>query len=139
MTHSVHARLTAAALLCLTLLARAAAGGQTAGSNDADAAKKAALMDLGQAVYGTNCTDCHADGGAGPSFTQDAALAKGDFVVRRILTGTDNGDMSEFASTLSDEQIAAVATFVRNSFDNSYGVVLEADVRRLRDEVVKKK
>jgi cytochrome c oxidase subunit 2 len=138
MTRLVRWRLGAAALLCSTLFVRAASGRQDAASNDADATKKAALMNLGAAVFGANnCLDCHGDGGAGPSFTNNSALANRDAVVRQILKGTDN--MSEFASTLTDAQIAAVATFIRNSFDNAYGVVLEPDVKRLRDEVVKKK
>jgi mono/diheme cytochrome c family protein len=139
MIRSAPGRLTVAALFFLVAFVRAASGRQSAGPTDTDADRKAALMDLGQTVYGTNCSECHADGGAGRSLTNDAALAKADFVVTQILKGTENGDMSEFASTLTDAQIAAVATFIRNSFDNAYGVVLEPDVQRLRAAVVKKK
>jgi mono/diheme cytochrome c family protein len=39
--------------------------------------------------------------------------------------------MPPFAG-LTDRQVAAVATFVRNTGSNAYGVVLEADVARVR-------
>jgi len=138
MTRSARGRFAAAALLCLSLFVRTAAGRQEAPPSEADAARKAALMTLGASVFGANnCLDCHGDGGAGPSFTNNNALANRDAVVKQILKGTDN--MAEFASTLNDDQIAAVATFIRNSFENAYGVVLASDVKRLRDEVVRKK
>jgi mono/diheme cytochrome c family protein len=99
---------------------------------------KAALMDEGQFVYGTNCLECHSHG-TGPDLSADAHLSNRDKVVTRILQGSDNGDMSEFASTLTDREIAAVATYVRNAFDNTYGVVLEEVVRTLRQQLAKKK
>jgi mono/diheme cytochrome c family protein len=42
--------------------------------------------------------------------------------------------MPPFGS-LTDRQVAAVATFVRNTGSNAYGVVLEADVARVRESL----
>jgi mono/diheme cytochrome c family protein len=114
---------------------RAQDGGAGHGPSDADV--KAELMDEGQSVYGTNCLECH-EGGAGPSLAANADLSNKDTVVKRILRGSDNGDMSEFGSTLTDREVAAVATYVRNSFDNMFGIVLETDVKKVRDEPPRK-
>jgi mono/diheme cytochrome c family protein len=126
---------------CLTAGARATAGdGQAAGAAPAaNAELQAALVAEGGGVYDINCAECHAAGGAGADITNDPRLAKAEAVITRILLGSANGDMPEFGSTLSDREIAAVATFVRNSFENAFGVVLEADVTRIRAEEAAKK
>jgi mono/diheme cytochrome c family protein len=91
-----------------------------------------ALFDEGQGVYGTNCFECHMPGGAGPKLDGDTVLASKDKVVTQIIKGSANGNMPPFGS-LTDRQVAAVATFVRNDGSNTYGVVLEADVARVRE------
>ncbi len=116
----------------------AAAGQTTSPPSGTDAGLLAALMDEGQTVYGANCLECHGDGGAGPSLAHNTYVSNKDAVIKQVLEGSANGDMSEFASTLTDRQIAAVVTFVRNSSDNAFGIALESDVKRLRDEMAKK-
>lgn len=37
--------------------------------------------------------------------------------------------MPEFAAALSNEQIAAIATYVENSWGNAYGIVTPDDVQ----------
>jgi mono/diheme cytochrome c family protein len=106
-----------------------------AGSAEAQSSEdaKAALMREGAAIYSAECTTCHApDGGSdqGPALASNNAIGSTEFVATRILGGVK--DMPAFAPTLSDRQIAAVATYVRNSWDNAHGMVLEADVARLR-------
>lgn len=95
----------------------------------------AALMDDGEAVYGTNCLECHKEGGVGPVLDGDTTLANKDTVIRQILRGSANHNMPAFGPTLTDRQIAGVGTFIRNSWDNTFGPVLEADVARLREEL----
>jgi mono/diheme cytochrome c family protein len=94
-----------------------------------------ALMNEGAEVYGIDCMECHADGGVAPVLAGLTSLSKKDRVITWILQGVPDGSMPAFGPTLTDRQIAAVATYVRNYWDNAYGVVLELDVKRLRAEV----
>jgi mono/diheme cytochrome c family protein len=89
-------------------------------------------------VFGAECTTCHgADGTSdvGPALAGNTSMAVRDFVIKRLLLGV--ADMPSFASSLTDRQIAAVGTFVRNSWDNAHGIVPEADVKRVRAEVAR--
>jgi mono/diheme cytochrome c family protein len=140
---SIYARFTApkAAVLLAGLWGVAlgvVAKGQQSGSEGQDTAQQqAALMDEGQAIFGSDCAACHgAEGneGAAPALAGNGSLVNKDHVVRQILHGTPARGMPAFAATLKDHQVAAVATFIRNSWENAYGVVLEADVKPLRGE-----
>lgn len=134
----VFGRLTPVCLgVVMVAILVAVATGRIAGQADS-ADSKAALMAEGQAVFGAECTTCHgADGTSdvGPALAGNASMAVTDFVIKRLLQGV--ADMPAFASSLTDRQIAAVGTFVRNSWDNAHGIVLEADVKRVRAEVAK--
>jgi mono/diheme cytochrome c family protein len=91
----------------------------------------------GQAVFGTSCVSCHdADGGDGsaPALNGHPSMGARDHIVRQILRGNAEKGMPAFAATLSDRQVAAVATYIRNAWDNVHGVVLEGDVKKVRDE-----
>ena len=57
-----------------------------------------------------------------------------DHIVRQVLRGNVEKGMPAFAGQLSDRQIAAVATYIRNAWENAHGVVREADARKVRDE-----
>ena len=103
-----------------------------------DAALKAALMREGQDLYG-QCSECHSEGGVGPTLAGDKGLANKDFVVKQILAGSSSGEMPKFAPDFTDRQVAAVATYVRNAWDNAYGLVLEDDAKRLRAALADKK
>jgi mono/diheme cytochrome c family protein len=102
-----------------------------AGDAGAQADQLDELVDEGQGVFTTNCFDCHMPGGAGPKLDGDTVLANKDKVIAQIIKGSANGNMPPFGS-LPDRDVAAVATFVRNTGSNTYGVVLEADVARVR-------
>jgi len=103
----------------------------------------AELKAEGQVIYSRECASCHgADGqgdGAGPPLNGDMTLANKEHVIQRILGGTSDGGMDPFAKVLTDRQIAAAGTFVRNGWENAYGVVLEADVRTMREQIEKEK
>lgn len=122
-------RLSALAVLCAAV---AAASGAFA----ADRAPPD-----GAALFKQNgCFACHGDmgeGGAGPRFTGDPLLAIDRYVVAQILIG--RGIMPAFAGKLSDEQIAAVASYIRTSWGNDFGPVSPgavADTRKLMDRAL---
>ena len=86
----------------------------------------------------SGCFACHGEmghGGAGPGFRNDKLLAADQYVIGQILIG--RGIMPAFAHKLNDEQIAAVATYVRNSWGNDFGPVSPADVAKARKQFTK--
>jgi mono/diheme cytochrome c family protein len=96
-------------------------------------------QDPGLRVFMQNgCFACHGQmggGGFGPALAGDRMLVLPKFVVAQILIG--RGKMPEFGSRLSNEDIAAVAQYVRNSWGNHYGPVSAGDVASVR-ELMKK-
>jgi mono/diheme cytochrome c family protein len=83
----------------------------------------------------SGCFVCHGEfgyGGAGPRFRGDKMLAADQYVVGQILLG--RGIMPSFAHRLNDEQIAAVASYVRNSWGNNFGPVSIEDVAKGRKQ-----
>jgi mono/diheme cytochrome c family protein len=86
----------------------------------------AELAAEGQVVFGTSCVSCHdADGGDGsaPALSGHPSMGARDHIVRQILRGNLEKGMPAFAATLSDRQVAAVATYIRNAWDNAHGAV----------------
>jgi mono/diheme cytochrome c family protein len=100
---------------------------------------RAALMNEGQLVYGRDCAECHAEGGVGAVLGGNKSLADKDRVITRILLGTEDGAMANFGPSLTDREIAAVSTFIRNTWDNAFGAIAEPDVKRVREALAKKK
>jgi mono/diheme cytochrome c family protein len=85
------------------------------------------------------CYACHGEqgfGGVGPSFRQDRFLLLSDYVIAQILLG--RGIMPSFAEALNDEQIAAVATYIRESWGNELGAVKADEVAATRKELTEK-
>jgi predicted lipoprotein with Yx(FWY)xxD motif len=109
-----------------TALGAAAADGDAAGGEDA---LFEALMDEGAGVYHTICAACHGVNGNEALASHVVLLADNDrlenqrLVLRRVIHGS--GYMPGFGAALSDREVAAVATYVRNSFGNEYGIVGE--------------
>jgi len=91
----------------------------------------------GQHVYmAARCFACHGQmgyGGVGPRFRQNRFVGMGDYVVGQILVG--RGVMPSFEKTLNDQEIAAVATYIRNSWGNSFGPVKATEVAQVRQNV----
>lgn len=84
----------------------------------------------------SGCFACHGQlgyGGAGPGFRGDKMLAAQDYVIARILLG--GGIMSAFGEKLSDQEIAAVATYIRTSWGNDFGSVDPKQVAKARATV----
>jgi nitrite reductase (NO-forming) len=115
--------------------------------------QKAYLLDLGKKVYesggngGIACTTCHGAEGKGVEGAFPPLAGSGDYMgdcakhagfVLKGLNGESevqgkkyNGALPAQAN-LSDEEIAAVITFERNSWGNTSSVCLPADVAAAR-------
>jgi mono/diheme cytochrome c family protein len=81
----------------------------------------------------SGCFACHGQlgyGGAGPGFRGDKMLAAQDYVVARILLG--GGIMPAFGEKLTDQEIAAVATYIRTGWGNGFGRVDAKQVAQTR-------
>jgi cytochrome c553 len=84
----------------------------------------------------SGCFACHGEqgfGGAGPRFRDDPFLGITDYVVAQILIG--RGIMPSFANKLNDQQIAAVASYIRNSWGNHFGEVKSDQVAQVRQTI----
>ena len=106
-----------------------------------------AVMDRGSEVYLTNCLACHqADGSGVPNL--NPTLVKTKWVsgskavlIQQILKGSQgkveiDGETFNNAMPplphLTDQQIADVLTYVRNSFGNKASAVTSAEVKAVR-------
>ena len=126
--HNQKSRGPAAAALAgaaaLALLGAPSAPGRAADS----------AVDQGHDVFmNSGCFACHGQmgyGGIGPRFRDDPFLGFADYVIGQILIGRNV--MPSFAERLSDAQIAAVASYVRNSWGNSFGEVQAQEVAQIR-------
>jgi mono/diheme cytochrome c family protein len=101
----------------------------------------------GKAVYGTFCLACHQEDGSGvpnmnpPIVKTSWVLGSKTVLIQQILKGSANKveiDGETFHNTmpaqaqLTDQQIADVLTFVRNSFGNRASMVTPAEVKAVR-------
>lgn len=107
-----------------------------------------AQMDLGQRVYQQHCADCHGAQGQGatgayPPLAGNRAVVMASPVntVQAIVSGgfapataghPQPYGMPPFRTLLSPAEIAAVASFVRQSWGNRAGAVTSLDVQRVQ-------
>jgi cytochrome c oxidase subunit 2 len=98
----------------------------------------AELRTRGAQVYAANCQACHQASGQGvagsfPSLVgSPVALSPQKADIINLLLHGKNA-MPAWASTLSDTEIAAVATYVENNFGNATGQVIQpAEVKAMR-------
>jgi mono/diheme cytochrome c family protein len=108
-------------------------------------------MVAGAAIYQDLCSACHATDGSGvayliPNIAQTGSVASREptTLLRVLLQGTPTvatqqaptaPAMPGFGRRLSDVQIAAVATYIRNSWGHAASPVGEADVRQARHKL----
>lgn len=108
-------------------------------------------MRRGAEIYSDACASCHLDNGIGqsrlfPPLGKDAMLQQPDptGLVHLILGGARVGvstsrpsplGMPSFAWKLTDQEIADVSTFIRNSWGNQAAPVAAADVSELRKKL----
>ncbi|WP_293177307.1 cytochrome c [Oceanithermus sp.] len=101
---------------------------------EATATVDPAVMSEGETVYLTNCAACHQPNGEGlgtfPALAGNANLADANLVIDRILNGA--GTMPGFGGQLDDQKVAAVATYIRNSWGNDFGPVTPDEVAAKR-------
>jgi predicted lipoprotein with Yx(FWY)xxD motif/cytochrome c5 len=110
------------------------APGEAEGDGDA----LATLMDEGRRVYANRCAQCHGEQGdqardrverlAG----NDRAVRLASRMVRQVIFG--GSYMPSFGDVLSDRQVSAVVTYVRNSWGHDHGVVTEEEVKAVREQ-----
>ncbi|MCF1742755.1 c-type cytochrome [Paradevosia shaoguanensis] len=89
--------------------------------------------EAGQQIFETiGCSSCHGTKGEGitaPKLVGSLTVSKVDTLLKRILYG--GGDMPPF-NNLTDEQVAAVANFVRSKINNYSAGVTAEDVTKAR-------
>jgi len=111
-----------------------------------------ATMRQGEAIYVDNCSACHQMQGQGapgffPPLQDHAGLQQSNpsTTIRVILTGVQSTPtaakptgvaMPAYAWKLTDRQVAAVATYVRNAWSNSAPSVTSGEVSKLRRKLV---
>ena len=95
------------------------------------------LLDDGEMVYSNNCAQCHGDNGQGQPGAIPA-LVGNDFVMAEdpaevievVING--RGGMPGFGGQLSQREIAAVITYIRNTWGNEAPAVTEEEVGELQ-------
>jgi mono/diheme cytochrome c family protein len=108
---------------------------------------QAAQMDAGKKIYIKSCMVCHQNDGAGvpglnpPLIKTDWVTGQKNRLINVILKGLEdpievNGE--EYSNPmppmphLTDQEIADVLTYIRNSFGNKASAVTPAEVKALR-------
>jgi mono/diheme cytochrome c family protein len=121
---------------------------QPAKADEAPARPDPAVMARGAAIYSDACTSCHLENGVGqprffPPLGHDAMLQQADptGLEHLILAGSRVAPtpsrpsplaMPSFAWKLTDQQIADVSTFIRNSWGNQAAAVSATEVAEVR-------
>ncbi len=103
-------------------------------------ASEEALFKQGQAIYVEQCSGCHQIEGQGQATVAPAlagskrVAANGDVPVRILTNGLEGkiGLMPPLGGAMSDEEVAAVLTYVRQSFGNRATPVPPAAVKEWR-------
>ncbi len=92
----------------------------------------------GEQIYNSTCIACHQPGGTGlpPAFPALAgsAVANGDVEenIRLVINGVPGTAMAAYGRQLSPVQLSAIITYIRNSFGNATGdLVQPADVNTI--------
>jgi mono/diheme cytochrome c family protein len=114
-------------------------------------AKDSGAMRRGAEIYSDACSSCHLENGVGqprvfPPLGDDAMLQQSDAtgLEHLILAGTHIGisesrpsplSMPSFAWKLTDQEIADVSTFIRNSWGNQAAAVSASEVTALRKKL----
>jgi mono/diheme cytochrome c family protein len=115
-------------------VAKPPAAAEAGGHGGAVAAVDEALKAKGEQVYSANCAGCHQATGKGlpgvfPALDGSKNVADKAYVINILLKG--KGGMPAFAQ-LSDEELAAVATYVKNSWSNKFGGVTPEEFKAAR-------
>ncbi|KHG64509.1 cytochrome C [Thermus sp. 2.9] len=84
------------------------------------------LMEKGKAIYEAYCTACHQANGQGmppafPALAGNPNLQDAQMILNVVKNG--RGAMPAVGANFSEEELVAVATYIRNSFGNNFGPV----------------
>jgi cytochrome c oxidase subunit II len=123
---AINPGLTANTLKEIAAQEKEKAGDHGGGEVVAAVAVDAALLKEGETLYGQSCAGCHQATGAGlpgafPALAGDEKLSDAKLIVSAVHRGKNA--MPAVGAAFSDEQLAAVATYVRNSWGNKFGGV----------------
>ena len=96
------------------------------------------MSQSGEALYADICQGCHMAGGVGavgagtyPALARNPKLAAAGYVLSLVINGRKG--MPPFGGFLTDQQVAAVVTYVRTHFGNEFSEeVTAADARAAR-------
>ncbi len=138
-------------VLCIAALAACAKGGNSSASASATAAavaKNPASASDGATVYVANCSSCHQPSGRGvagafpplagnPTVNGSPiaviAIVKNGLEGRLVVNGTAySGIMPSWKHQISDEQIAAVISYIRSTWGNHASGVSVSDVGSIK-------
>jgi mono/diheme cytochrome c family protein len=124
---------------------------QAASPNAANAQPDPGAMRRGAEIYSDACSSCHLENGVGqpryfPPLGPNAMLQQADPIglEHLILAGGRVGtspsrpsplSMPSFAWKLSDQEVADVSTYIRNSWGNQAAAVSVSDVRDARERL----
>jgi mono/diheme cytochrome c family protein len=98
-------------------------------------AQTQALMAQGRGLFAENCAACHGESGEGkngPRLDGNPFIQSRVNIINQVLWGAQDHGMPPFEPQLTDDQIAAIATYVRNSWHNHNGPVLARSVELRR-------
>lgn len=98
------------------------------------AAVDEALKAKGEAVYTASCAGCHQATGKGlpgvfPALVGGANTGNAEYTINILIKG--KGGMPGFAQ-LSDEELAGVATYIKNSWGNKFGGISPEQIKAAR-------
>lgn len=85
-----------------------------------------AVMELGETIYVENCASCHGEDGMG-----ERKFAGSQNIKHVVLIGSQiyhGGEFMPKFDFLSDEEAAAVGTYIRNSWGNALGPVSAEEI-----------
>ena len=119
-----------------------------AATTTAKQAESSLLLTLGKTIYETHCATCHSANGRGqppdyPPLAQNQSIEMSSAVnaIRMVLNGgyppgTAGNPrpygMPPFAQTLSDDEVAAVVSYIRTAWGNRGAAVTAAEANSLR-------
>ncbi|MFK2891876.1 cytochrome c [Dyella flagellata] len=122
--------------------------GQTAAPNETQTQDKLRLSPLGKKIYTAQCAMCHGSNGEGKGWdfpplaaNQSIQMASSVNPIRMVLNGgyppgtmrnPRPYGMPPFAQQLSDEEVAAVVTYIRTAWNNHGTAITVQDVNALR-------
>ena len=93
----------------------------------------------GQQIYTTDCVGCHGPNGEGVLYSKTVlnnnafVTGKADEVIASILYGREgNSVMPGWQKKLNDQEVAAVATYIRQAWSNQSDPVTKAMVAKIK-------